>query len=429
MNQFAIRVEELSKRYVLGAAPGPSTFAETVVSSVASAPRKALRWIKNRGGSHASSRHDFYALKGVSFEVGHGEVVGVIGGNGAGKSTLLKILSRITHPSGGFAEIRGRVGSLLEVGTGFHPELTGRENIYLNGAILGMTNADIRARFDEIVAFAETEEFLDVPVKRYSSGMSMRLAFSVAAHLEPEILIVDEVLAVGDAAFQRKCVGRMGTVAKHGRTVLFVSHSMAAISALCERVLVFSKGKLVADTTDISRAISIYSGEAVGGQSWVREETGDDRRRPLVFKRLRCELKGEQPDHVLEVEMTLESLDNHRDGFLCFDITDSGLTPLMQAMPQQEPFIRYSRETQEFTVAIKLPPLIPGVYRIGAWVGPHYTETYDEVSPVLEFVIHTSPNPERSFPHATNHGFLVPPSAVYSESTADSCDPVAKSLV
>jgi lipopolysaccharide transport system ATP-binding protein len=412
MNQFAIRVEELSKRYVLGAAPGPSTFAETVVSSVASAPRKALRWIKNRGGSHASSRHDFYALKGVSFEVGHGEVVGVIGGNGAGKSTLLKILSRITHPSGGFAEIRGRVGSLLEVGTGFHPELTGRENIYLNGAILGMTNADIRARFDEIVAFAETEEFLDVPVKRYSSGMSMRLAFSVAAHLEPEILIVDEVLAVGDAAFQRKCVGRMGTVAKHGRTVLFVSHSMAAISALCERVLVLGNGKLVADTTDISRAISIYSGEAVTGQTWVREETGENSSQPLVFTHLSCELKGEQPNHFLEIEMTVESRDSHLESFVAFDITDSSLTPLMQAIPQQAPFIGRSDGPRLLRATIELPPLIPGVYRVGAWTGPHYTSTYDQVPPILEFVIHTSPDKNRTFPHSTSQGFLVPPSEI-----------------
>ena len=180
------------------------------------------------------STEDFWALKDVSFEVKRGEVVGIIGRNGAGKSTLLKILSRITEPSTGRVEIDGRVASLLEVGTGFHPELTGRENIFLNGAILGMSRAEIRRKFDEIVAFAEVEKFLDTPVKRYSSGMYVRLAFAVAAHLEPEILIVDEVLAVGDASFQKKCLGKMGDVAKkEGRTVLFVSHNMQAVGSLC----------------------------------------------------------------------------------------------------------------------------------------------------------------------------------------------------
>ena len=175
----------------------------------------------------------------VSFEVKQGEVLGIIGRNGAGKSTLLKILSRITEPSGGEAQVFGRVGSLLEVGTGFHPELTGRENIYLNGAILGMKRAEIDRKFDEIVAFSEVEKFLDTPVKRYSSGMYVRLAFAVAAHLEPEILMVDEVLAVGDAEFQKKCLGKMGRVAREGRTVLFVSHNMDAILSLCQGVLVF----------------------------------------------------------------------------------------------------------------------------------------------------------------------------------------------
>jgi len=185
---------------------------------------------------------EFWALKDANFEIG-GEVVGIIGRNGAGKSTLLKVLSRITDPTEGRVEIRGRVASLLEVGTGFHPELTGRENIYLNGAILGMTRAEIRRKFDEIVAFAEVEKFLDTPVKRYSSGMYVRLAFAVAAHLEPEILLVDEVLAVGDAEFQKKCLGRMGEVAKRGRTVLFVSHNMAALRKLCGQALMLTKGR------------------------------------------------------------------------------------------------------------------------------------------------------------------------------------------
>jgi len=190
---------------------------------------------------------DFWALRGVSFDVGRGEVVGIIGRNGAGKSTLLKILSRITRPTEGMVETRGRIGSLLEVGTGFHPELTGRENIFLNGAILGMRRAEILGKFDDIVAFSEIERFLDTPVKRYSSGMYTRLAFAVAAHLEPEILIVDEVLAVGDAQFQRKCLAKMGDVARGGRTVLFVSHNMTALSSLCQRALWLAEGRLVAD--------------------------------------------------------------------------------------------------------------------------------------------------------------------------------------
>ncbi len=189
----------------------------------------------------------FWALRDVSFEVAPGEVVGVIGRNGAGKSTLLKLLSRITEPSEGRITLRGRVGSLLEVGTGFHPELTGRENIFLNGAILGMKRAEIRKRFDEIVAFAEVEKFLDTPVKHYSSGMYMRLAFSVAAHLEPEILLVDEVLAVGDASFQRKCLNKMESVSKHGRTVFFVSHNMPAITRLCPRAIMLDRGRVYQD--------------------------------------------------------------------------------------------------------------------------------------------------------------------------------------
>ena len=203
---------------------------------------------------------EFWALKDVSFEVKRGEVLGIIGRNGAGKSTLLKILSRITEPTAGRVRIRGRVASLLEVGTGFHPELTGRENIFLNGAILGMTRAEIQRKFDEIVAFAEVEKFLDTPVKRYSSGMYVRLAFAVAAHLEPEILVVDEVLAVGDAEFQKKCLGKMGEVAEGGRTVLFVSHNMPAVSALCSRAVLLVGGKLHSHG-DVAKVIASYLGD------------------------------------------------------------------------------------------------------------------------------------------------------------------------
>jgi len=211
--------------------------------------------------AHNPSREDFWALKDVSLEVKQGEVVGIIGRNGAGKSTLLKILSRITEPTTGSVKIKGRIASLLEVGTGFHSELTGRENVYLNGAILGMTKAEIKRKFEEIVAFAEIEKFLDTPVKRYSSGMYVRLAFAVAAHLEPEILVIDEVLAVGDASFQKKCLGKMGDVAKKGRTVLFVSHQMGAIAQLCSKAFLLSKGS-IAKTGDTQHVIDYYLSEA-----------------------------------------------------------------------------------------------------------------------------------------------------------------------
>jgi lipopolysaccharide transport system ATP-binding protein len=225
---------------------------------------------KPEAGSRDSIEH-FWALKDVSFEVKRGEVVGIIGRNGAGKSTLLKILSRITEPTEGEALLRGRVASLLEVGTGFHPELTGRENILLNGAILGMSRVEIRTKFDEIVAFAEIEKFLDTPVKRYSSGMYVRLAFAVAAHLEPEILIVDEVLAVGDAEFQKKCLGKMQDVASGGRTVLFVSHNMAAISKLCQKCILLNAGevKRVGPTEEIIPHYLTNNGQAEGIRTWA----------------------------------------------------------------------------------------------------------------------------------------------------------------
>lgn len=239
MTTFALRVDGLGKEYRLRQGRTPyKTAREAIVSAIAASFR-----IHRSGG--VDRAECFWALKDVSFEVASGEVVGIIGRNGAGKSTLLKILSRITEPTTGLAEIRGRVGSLLEVGTGFHSELTGRENIFMNGAILGMKRAEIIRRFDEIVAFAETERFLDTAVKHYSSGMYLRLAFAVAAHLEPEIFIVDEVLAVGDAAFQRKCLGKMGQVASEGRTVLLVSHNMQAINSLCRTALLFEGGRVV----------------------------------------------------------------------------------------------------------------------------------------------------------------------------------------
>jgi lipopolysaccharide transport system ATP-binding protein len=242
MCAIAVQTHELSKCYEIGTRRRAH---DTLRESMVSASRAAASKVGRRRGS--ATEGTLWALREVSLEINDGEILGLIGHNGAGKSTLLKILSRITEPSAGWADVTGRVGSLLEVGTGFHPDLTGRENVYLNGSILGMSKVEIRRRFDEIVAFAEVERFLETPVKRYSSGMAVRLAFAVAAHLEPDILLVDEVLAVGDAAFQRKSLGKMGEVAGAGRTVIFVSHNLAIIQALCQRGVLLEHGTVIAD--------------------------------------------------------------------------------------------------------------------------------------------------------------------------------------
>jgi lipopolysaccharide transport system ATP-binding protein len=256
----AIRVENLGKKYILRHQPGKGRHRYVALRDVLAYKVKSL--FKSRGEANNAEREEFWALRKVSFEIQQGEAVGIIGRNGAGKSTMLKLLSRITEPTEGQIELEGRVASLLEVGTGFHPELTGRENIFLNGAVLGMTRAEIKKKFDEIVAFAEVEKFLDTAVKHFSSGMYMRLAFAVAAHLEPEILVVDEVLAVGDAAFQKKCLGKMQDVSRsQGRTVLFVSHNMDAIARLCTKCFYLVKGELKMTGTpqEAIRAYSEYS--------------------------------------------------------------------------------------------------------------------------------------------------------------------------
>lgn len=261
----AVRAEGLGKRYRLRHAEQSGRYValRDVLAAKAAAP---LRWWRREAGQAPATREDFWALKDVAFDIAEGEVVGIIGRNGAGKSTLLKVLSRITEPTEGRVILGGRVASLLEVGTGFHPELTGRENIFLNGVILGMSRAEVTRKFDEIVAFADVERFLDTPVKHYSSGMYVRLAFAVAAHLEPDILIVDEVLAVGDAEFQKKCLGKMHDVSRGGRTVLFVSHNMAAIQALCSRAIWLDTGT-VAHQGPVDECIGRYLAHATHSAS------------------------------------------------------------------------------------------------------------------------------------------------------------------
>ena len=287
MAEAAVRVSDLAKRYRIGRTESYRSLRDSLVSSL----RTTAQRVTGRRAATVTDESTLWALDGVSFEVGVGEVVGIIGRNGAGKTTLLKILSRITTPTRGQIELRGKVGALLEVGTGFHPELTGRENIFLNGAVLGMRRADIKARFGAIVEFAEIERFLDTPVKRYSSGMFMRLAFSVAAHLQPEILIVDEVLAVGDASFQRKCLTKMEEVGRGGRTVLFVSHNMPAITRLCPRTILLDRGRVLQDGAS-HEVVNTYLRSGLGmpaAREWAPTEAPGDGVVRLLGVRVRAQ--------------------------------------------------------------------------------------------------------------------------------------------
>ncbi len=359
MNDIAIRVENLSKQYTIGRAQERH---DTL--------RDALSAAFRRKGTNGSAE-TFWALKDVSFEVKRGEVVGIIGRNGAGKSTLLKILSQITEPTSGRASIYGRVGSLLEVGTGFHPELTGRENIYLNGAILGMRREEITRQFDEIVAFSEIEKFLDTPVKRYSSGMYVRLAFAVAAHLEPEILLVDEVLAVGDAAFQKKALGKMGSVVNEGRTVVFVSHNMAAIQNLCQKVMLLEGGQL----KEIGTPSKIVDQYLVSDRKENcltishAERTGDQRAYISDFR-----LQPNPPKTGMPVEFIFDVVKRSSIEKLSVDLAVSILS--LEGAPIFQVFTRHmgkeillSNTQTKVVASIDNLPLIPGQYLVNLWLG------------------------------------------------------------
>jgi lipopolysaccharide transport system ATP-binding protein len=363
MSTHVIKVEGISKRYKLGANYGYKTVRESVTGAAVAAVRRS------RSTTPEAEPRFVWALKDISFEVGAGETVGVIGVNGAGKSTILKILSQITKPTNGTADIYGRVGSLLEVGTGFHPELTGRENVYLTGAILGMRKSEIRRRFDEIVAFADIEGFLDTPVKRYSSGMKVRLGFAVAAHLEPEILIVDEVLAVGDIAFQKKCLGKMGEVTSEGRTVLFVSHTMSLIRALCRRGILLEQGSLVADGR-VDDVVGAYlrTLEDVGTQDL---EDRTDRRgwREAIVTRIEISgshgstgrlVTGEAATFVFYLSRTLSRMS------LTFTIFNHLGYPVatFASAPETSDDDLALTTAGAFECAVEELPLVPGRYRI-----------------------------------------------------------------
>lgn len=399
-----ITVTGVSKRYYLGHQQGRG---DGLRHRIEAAMRAPWRWLRRRQIEKRNAREEFWALRDLNFEVNQGDAVGIIGRNGAGKSTLLKILSRITEPTEGRIHLRGRVASLLEVGTGFHPELTGRENIYLNGAILGMSKAEITRKFDEIVAFSEIEKFLDTPVKRYSSGMYVRLAFAVAAHLEPEILIVDEVLAVGDSEFQKKCLGKMHDIGRGGRTVLFVSHNMSAIRNLCSKGILLQSGR-TKHVGSISGALAAYEDTENAGECLEWRRNAGHKRGPVRYETLQCQLRGEQPRMALELHVELTSEKDSRSVIVAFDISDVLGVPLMQALPSLVPFPVPGPGRSRFRFDLELPPLVPGVYKLSAWVGPHNTETYDFVPEAVSFEVKNSPTPGRTFPHTPEHGFIVP---------------------
>jgi lipopolysaccharide transport system ATP-binding protein len=328
MSDVVVAVENVSKRYLVGHSstePGIYRYTnlrDVIAREARNFSRKALDLVRGREIVQGDEVEEFWALRNVSFDIKQGEIVGIIGRNGAGKSTLLKILSRITEPTEGRVRIRGRVASLLEMGTGFHPELTGRENIFLNGAILGMSQREIRKKFDEIVAFAEVEKFLDTPVKRYSSGMYVRLAFAVAAHLEPEILVIDEVLAVGDPEFQKKSMGKISEVARGGRTILFVSHNHAAIRNFCSHGLLIRAGKAL-PKADVSSVLNQYAldQQAPALSRWRRPGTLD--KPPVRFESIDVRIDGVQPKLRLDCNLLISSEAGAKSVFVAVDILDS----------------------------------------------------------------------------------------------------------
>lgn len=387
MSDFAIRAEGLGKRYHIGAAGRAPyrTLRETLVDTARAPFRRASTRLHPNGRASVAADTTFWALKDVSFEVQPGEVVGIIGRNGAGKSTLLKILARITKPTEGQARIRGRIGSLLEVGTGFHHELTGRENVFLSGAIIGMKRAEIARKFDEIVAFAEVEKFIDTPVKHYSSGMFVRLAFAVAAHLEPEILLVDEVLAVGDIDFQKKCIGSMQSVARAGRTVLVISHNMGLIESLCQKSMWLENGR-IAREGETSQVISDYatSFERVGPPDLFTRKTNSDNTNRFLGVDLISE-----PDHLIHeiamgkgliVRVELLAASPIRHPWLGIQIRDE-YDHLVAHIANREAGFELAPLIGHCTVTCMIEKLniIPGRYFINLVMADMSNRLYDEV--------------------------------------------------
>lgn len=379
MSAIAIRAENLGKRYrVTAARHRPNTLRDAVAGSVRAAARELAARLRGKGEGRSGGRETFWALRGVSFEVGRGDVLGIVGGNGAGKSTLLKILARITEPTTGRAEVHGRVGSLLEVGTGFHSELTGRENVFLSGAILGMRRAEIARKFDEIVAFAEVEPFLEMPVKHYSNGMGLRLAFAVAAHLEPEILIIDEVLAVGDARFQRKCLGKMQDVSsREGRTVLFVSHNMNAVRRLCSRCLLLEEGELAA-AGPTAEVMARYLAATAGIEPSLRIDlagiqrsgSGEARFRALSYDSGNEAAAGQPyPGGPLSIDLEIEAAEPRSVSGLAVTLYDRSGTKLVNAdILSLGRAVALRPGRNRVRLCIEALHLSPGTYPLGLWL-------------------------------------------------------------
>jgi homopolymeric O-antigen transport system ATP-binding protein len=403
-SDLVLRVERLGKQYRIGQVRGTRTLRESVGEAMnALTHRLGGGPTAGAGGLERDEEASIWALRDVSFDVRAGEVLGIIGGNGAGKSTLLRILTRITEPTEGRAEVAGRVGALLEVGSGFHPELTGRENIYLNGSILGMRKTEIEQKFDEIVAFAEIERFLDTPVKRYSSGMYVRLAFAVAAHLDPDILIVDEVLAVGDVRFQRKCLGKMQEVSRtQGRTVLFVSHNMNAIQRLCTNCLLLEHGRLVASGNPV-RLVAGYLAAAstASAREWIdvskaqRTGSGEARFAAVQYTSL-DEGAAYQPfpDGPFQIQLVIDSTASRAIGSLAVTFYDQWGTELVNAdLLAIGREISLQRGRNLVTLQIRALHLNPGVYLVGLWIASPGGTVLDHAETALQVEVITLQGP------------------------------------
>ncbi len=416
MSDVAIHAENLSKRYRIGKIERYKALRDVLTDTAAFRTfASALRMRQSAKNGQVPS--DFiWALKDLSFEIRHGEVVGVIGRNGAGKSTLLKILSRITEPTEGYARISGRVGSLLEVGTGFHPELTGRENIYLNGAILGMRKREIERKFDEIVAFAEVERFIDTMVKHYSSGMYLRLAFAVAAHLEPDIFLVDEVLAVGDAAFQQKCLGKVGDIAKQGRTVLFVSHNMGAVMQLCEYAIWLDGGRLAqsGQSADIVRAY-LSAHTRLHGE-WENPSRGDSNEaREVVIQAVRIKAQGASVGTVvahmpfrIEINYTIRTPVNDCIVWLHL-VNDMGVPVLTSLDTDAADWNGHVRMPGDYQSTCEIPGFLlkPQRYIVSVGTGVVDHKVFDHQQEILQFEVTDTAGFDH-IPSGKRHGVITP---------------------